>query len=132
MFWTARVPRDTGLSGFAPALHYVNIEYLNSQTPHNGAGKSAFSVNLSSCGLGFLEGGKKRKKVISSPCGLGRARSPHITLAARARTDVCECWKGNKNRSFSWCVCTTCFVDLASGAGHFTCRSNSLKLSIMF
>lgn len=34
MFWTPRVPRDTGL---APALHYVNIEYLNSQTPHNGA-----------------------------------------------------------------------------------------------
>ncbi|CAM4555191.1 unnamed protein product [Leuciscus chuanchicus] len=37
MFWTARVPRDYGLSGLAPALHYVNIEYLNSQTPHNGA-----------------------------------------------------------------------------------------------
>ncbi len=37
MFWTARVPRDTGLSGLAPALHYVNIEYFNSQTPHNGA-----------------------------------------------------------------------------------------------
>lgn len=88
MFWTARVPRDTGLSGLAPVLHYVNIEYLNSQTPHNGARlpvKSAFSGSLSSCGLGFLEGGKKGKKVIFSPCGLcARAHRTSLWLHALA------------------------------------------------
>lgn len=65
MFWTARVPRDTGLSGLAPVLHYVNIEYLNSQTPHNGARlpvKARSAAVWVAADSVSLKGGKREKK----------------------------------------------------------------------
>jgi len=65
MFWTARVPRDYGLSGLAPVLHYVNIEYLNSQTPHNGARlsvKARSALVWLSADSVSLKGGRGKKK----------------------------------------------------------------------